>query len=884
MMSLFGDIIGTLIQPIFQARFLQPALGMVFIRNTCKITMPLRTTVHTNTFIPFMRDVARCEISLRELNLTWHLIEASAKMNCPEEAHNILPMMAATRAGFQRLESDLVASLVDESVTKVMDELGTHALHVIDIVVRNLYERTADVGFLATDQELCHFMAGNPTGHGVLERLHEYRNKYTVYDDILLLDTQGNVLAQTDENSPVEGSRDPLIAETLPRAGYTETFRASDLRPGKSRALLYAHRMLAPGSKEPVGVLCLSFDFYSEMETIFHSRKGEDCRNIALLLDTDNQVIATSDPLWVPLGAQVPTNQDGAARPIIFSGRTYLVRTVAAQSYQGYPGPTGWKGQVMVPIELAFSGQNERVIHQLDPGIAEGLMAHAQNFCPPLYEIVTAANTIRRVVWNGQVISAGQSGNGQKLKAILEQIGDTGARTNDVFTQSISDLYDTVLSSSMRDGECLTQLLVDLIDRNLYERANDCRWWALTPELRTLLTAGLQQGVVADSDCDAISQLLTQINQLYTVYSRLVVYDRQGLILAASHPTCQNGHHVIGTRIDSATVAAVLALRDTQSYHVSAWAPQPLDSDQATYIYHAAIRSSGDDYQVVGGIGIVFNASVEFPAMLRGATLNKPNTATLFTDRQGQVIASTDPACPAGTQLTLDADMAELPKGHSLSRAVVHDGHYCIASCSASQGYREFKVSDGYRSDILALSFTRFGTVQTGTDHALYRRRSTLIADDIGSNQHEMATFFVDAGLFALEAEAVVGALPASDIASVAAKRLPYCIGTLARKAAGNITDYVWVFDLGHLLRGQASEITWQSQVVVFQHGNHRLGLLVNELHGVTAFAANKITPAPALPGQHGRLVDRLIQANQGRVLIQCLNLPQLMQVLRNTP
>ncbi|MBV8123623.1 MAG: hypothetical protein JO370_06035, partial [Paucibacter sp.] len=69
---------------------------------------------HTETFLPYMRDVAKCEQSLQELNLMWRIIEASAKMNCPVEAKSILPTMAATRSGFSRLEHELVSSLVQE--------------------------------------------------------------------------------------------------------------------------------------------------------------------------------------------------------------------------------------------------------------------------------------------------------------------------------------------------------------------------------------------------------------------------------------------------------------------------------------------------------------------------------------------------------------------------------------------------------------------------------------------------------------------------------------------------------------------------------------------------------------------------------------------------
>ena len=145
-----------------------------------------------------------------------------------------------------------------------------------------------------------------------------------------------------------------------------------------------------------------------------------------------------------------------------------MVQTVEASAYQGYPGPAGWKGQVMIPVEQAFGTKRMRCVDSLSPEVAQGLLAHAQSFCPPLYDIIQAADAIRRVVWNGQVMTAGQRGGSSRLKAVLEQIGETGARTNHVFTQSIRDLYDTVLSAGLRDSQSLTQLLVDMLDRNLY--------------------------------------------------------------------------------------------------------------------------------------------------------------------------------------------------------------------------------------------------------------------------------------------------------------------------------------------------------------------------------------------------------------------------------
>ena len=853
--------------------------------------------VDSDAFIPFMRKVARCEDSLRELRLTWRLIESSAKMNCPEEAHSILPMMAATREGFQRLEADLVRSLVAESLGEVMREIGTQARNVIDILVRNLYERTADVGFLATDPVLCRLAAGlDDDAPAVRTRLRQYRSKYTVYDDILVLDLQGQVLARIDDSQVLEHSADPLIGLTLRSASYVETFRASDLRPGQRHALLYSQRLLHPDTGEPVGVLCLSFAFDDELQGIFHARDAQEGRSLVLLVDGAQQVLASSDPQWLPVGQKVPANLSGAPRLWNHSGHTYLVQTLAAAGYQGYPGPPGWKGQVMVPVELAFQSRARSSVAGLPPAIIQGLLGHARQFCPPLHDIITAADTIRRVVWNGQVMTAGEREGAQRLAAVLEQIGETGARTNEVFSHSIRDLYHTVLSAALRDSEFLSQLLVDLLDRNLYERANDCRWWALTPELRNLL-ADVQLGIAGAADVVRANAILGQINGLYTVYSRLVVYDTSGRIVAASHAALADGSSAIGQRVDADALAAVLALRGAQAYHVSPWRAGALSDDQPTYVFHAAIRAP-DGAQTVGGIGIVFNAAAELSAMLAGAGQGGERNCTVFVDRTGLVLASSTAQsthaslCIAqGSRLALPASMLQLAPGHSESRAMVHAGHYCIVGCSVTQGYREFRATGDAPDAVLALSFTSFGAVLADAEAAVQRRSTQVLGDSAASGHgqashagREMATFFIDARPFAIDAGCVLEALPASAITPVSAGRLPYCLGTLARRAQGQVTGYAWVFDLGHVLRGTPSVTTAQSQVIVIDHAGRRIGLLVSDLLGVQHFAARRFAHAPRMQGGAAAIVGEIIQAQQADgtgLLVQCLDVSALMQLLQ---
>ncbi|MFC7515233.1 chemotaxis protein CheW [Herbaspirillum sp. GCM10030257] len=830
-----------------------------------------------DTFLPYMRDVVRCEQSLRELNLMWRMIEASAKMNCPVEAKTILPTMAATRTGFNRLEQELVTSLVTEKVGNVLDEIGTKAQYVIDIVVRNLYERTADVGFLATDRELCAFVAGmHDDADAIRLRLRAYRNKYTVYDEIILLDAEGNVLVQIDESSPLEGSTDPLIRQTLAAESYVETFRATDLRPLKKQALVYSRRMLHPDTGVAVGVLCLCFHFEEELAGIFNSHRDADERANMLLLDGKNQVIASADELWIPVGAAVPVNRTASPRLMVYGGREYLVRTISAEGYQGYMGPPGWQGQVMTPVDVAFHGNSSNALATLDPGVAEGLLSHARSFCPPLFEIMTAADTIRRVVWNGQVMTAGQHGELLKLKTILDQISETGRRSNELFSQSIRDLYGTVLASSLRGAEFVSHLLVDLLDRNLYERSDDCRWWALTPELRNALASEEKDHETIAS----ITAILDYINRLYTVYTRIFVYDSEGRIIASTNPM-EAGVPVVGTMIDASTLNSVMALRSEQDYYVSPFAPTPLYRNRPTYIYHAAIRDPHRESTVIGGIGIVFDSEPEFSAMLRGALADKSGMTALFIDRSGRVISSTDPTRPVGAQLDIDPELLTSANGNSASRIIVHDDRYAIMACTVSNGYREFKVADGYREDVLAVVFDTFGEVRERSSAA--NREDTVLETDVtASVGTEYASFFIDGMLLALPAAHVLEALPASEVSPVSMGGRPERIGVLALQRYGENRQFVWVFDLRHLMRGAPAHVESSSQVIIVRYDGQDIGLLVDELHGVPEFQASQIKPTPFAGNAEGLLVKQVIQANEGRLLIQALDVAQLYTCLKD--
>ena len=77
---------------------------------------------------------------------------------------------------------------------------------------------------------------------------------------------------------------------------------------------------------------------------------------------------------------------------------------------------------------------------------------------------------------------------------------------------------------------------------------------------------------------------------------------------------------LLGTVLPEAWAQAALSLPNSQSYHVSAFEPNRFYAQQNTWTYTAALRSTAG--RVVGGIGIVFDATPQLRAMLSDALMN----------------------------------------------------------------------------------------------------------------------------------------------------------------------------------------------------------------------------------------------------------------------
>ena len=670
---------------------------------------------HEKTLLRAMNSVGHCQSVLTRLDRQWTRATLTGKINCSRIAQTLIDFIVTTQDNFASLQQNLVDTLLLENTQKVVLEISAVAQVAIDILKRNLFERTADVGFLATDDDIVRFLQrGGDDADDVdriEERLREYREKYTVYNEIIVLDPQGRVRVHLDRDNPVERSADPLVAETLDAPQYVETYRASDLRPGRGDALIYSQAVRDPDNGAALGVLCLVFDFAGEMAGIFDNLKSSSDDIVILILDETGKAIASSDPGKAPVGRPYAMALRDAFAMTQLGGEAYLAKTLATKGYQGFFG-LPWYGHVLKRVSSAFR-QNTN-----GHGLDEAAIRRNAIFSGRLVTVEEASENVlsdlQLVVQNGEIMAAKKSVQAdpsekveaQALPHVLSEVKKIGDQVQQVFQHSTGSLLKLVTSSRLHDVRFLAGLAIDIMDRNLYERANDCRWWALTSDFRRMLETGRP----SEAQRGRMREILAYINSLYTVYTNLFVYDRDGRILACSNPDEQRQE---GRVLQDRHVAETLAISDSQLYRVSDFVPSDLYEGQGrprhTYIYNAPITSLERKDAVLGGIGIVFDSEPQFLAMLNDALPRDGSgnilegSEGLFVEAGGRIVASTNPEHAPGDTIDLAGVFCQLACGQSTSHLVAEGDRLYAVGCSHSAGYREYKRDDGYVNDLLSI-------------------------------------------------------------------------------------------------------------------------------------------------------------------------------------
>jgi hypothetical protein len=247
-----------------------------------------------------------------------------------------------------------ISRMTDRSRGERMVDLSLNAIALID---RNLYERTCDVRWWATDSAVvdCAAAPGAAAVTHVSERLAVILGAYTVYLDLWLCDLDGNVLANG------RADRFRVVGQNV---ANTKWFReARGLRSGddyvagdvESQPLLgnaqvatYCASVRQGGKADgkPTGVLAIHFDWEPQARAIVQGvRVGDADKARVLLVDSNFRVIAASDGNGL-LSEHIQIALDGKRCGFYQDRSGKLVAFHATPGYETYKG-LDWFGVIL---------------------------------------------------------------------------------------------------------------------------------------------------------------------------------------------------------------------------------------------------------------------------------------------------------------------------------------------------------------------------------------------------------------------------------------------------------------------------------------------------------------------------------------------------------
>ncbi|VTR75474.1 methyl-accepting chemotaxis protein [Cellulomonas hominis] len=267
-----------------------------------------------------------------------------------------------------------------------------------------------------------------------------------------------------------------------------------------------------------------------------------------------------------------------------------------------------------------------------------------------LHGIEQVARSTKMLALNALIESARAGDQGAGFAVVAREVSEVADRARLLSEELSSELGPRIeeltalghqLVGRVR-GQRLADLalnVIELMDRNLYERSCDVRWWATDAALVDALTTG--DPAAARHAGDRLAVILRS----YTVYLDLWLADASGRVVARAAAD-RGGAGVVGSDVsDRPWFRAAMGTRTGDDYAALDVARDPaLGALTATYA--TAVREGGRaDGRPVGALGVFFDWERQAQAIVDGVRLapgEREATRVLILDRTGLVLAASD--------------------------------------------------------------------------------------------------------------------------------------------------------------------------------------------------------------------------------------------------
>ncbi|NJN36326.1 MAG: hypothetical protein HC794_03785, partial [Nitrospiraceae bacterium] len=272
-------------------------------------------------------------------------------------------------------------------------------------------------------------------------------------------------------------------------------------------------------------------------------------------------------------------------------------------------------------------------------------------FRKQLTEISKVNDETRMLSFNAAIEAARAGGSSGKAFGIvanaIRELSDRTAGVSDAMNAQTGkvtvELRSTLdaLAKDVRGTRLMDLALtnIDLIDRNLYERSCDVRWWATDPSLVDALTNPQPQTLAF------ASKRMGVILSAYTVYHDLVLADTHGQIIANGKPNlfASQGMNIK----DQPWFRDAMSTRTGGDFAFQTCHASPMVNGQRILAYSCAVRERGEAHgRVIGVLGILFNWDSLAQTIVKNTPLTedeKKRTRCCIVDDAGLILADAAP-------------------------------------------------------------------------------------------------------------------------------------------------------------------------------------------------------------------------------------------------
>ena len=472
-------------------------------------------------------------------------------------------------------------------------------------------------------------------------------------------------------------------------------------------SLIYSTALRAEGDEqgEAIGTMGVLFDFQGESQIILNdylpvSDVGEIQDNwFSFFTNKEGKVICSSDENFIPSGeiADLPRRHrnlkhagETHVSTAVVSGNRSLIVSHKSEGFDEYKG-LDWISHLVLPESAMFERSSENEDYGISPQELMNSKLIPDTNKKTYQEIQRNKGDIQLISINGIILATDLGKAGTSFIPIFDQITTTGNSTTGKMEELLSEMSSDMLHQNLMALENFSKQAIDLIDRNLFERAADVRWWSTD----FACWEALQNQ--SEEKFEQAAKRLGIINASYTMYRDLVIADANGRIVANSK--AENRDKLKRANVsEQSWFRQGMQISRSVEYGVQDVCNSDLENEETSLIYCGGILENGQrEGKVLGVLGIFFDwENIAGPILdgclprIEGEVVD--GGAAFYVNEEQKVIATTDNENFAiGKIVELPIENLKLETGESASGIFSANNKKYIIGSSKTQGYREYK-------------------------------------------------------------------------------------------------------------------------------------------------------------------------------------------------